>query len=118
MDRIEKVQYNAALAITGTWKCTSTNKLYDELGWESLSDRRWSRRLILLYKIRNNMTPIYLRNNLPRERMPLYANQTTSYYELFCNTFKYKNSFFPDVIKSEIDTQSHKTIYPIYTSHH
>ena len=100
MDRIEKVQYHAALAITGTWKCTSRNKLYDELGWESLSDRRWSRRLILLYKIRNNMTPLYLRNNLPRERMPLYVNQSTSYYEFFCRTSKYKNSFFPDVIKS------------------
>ena len=32
--------------------------------------------------------------------MPLYVNQSTSYYELFCSTFKYKNSFFPDVIKS------------------
>ena len=31
------------LAITGTWK--GTNKIYDELGWESLTDRRWSRRL-------------------------------------------------------------------------
>ena len=59
MNRSEKVQYQAALAITGTWQGTSRNKLYDELGWESLSDRRWRRRLILLYKIRSNMTPLY-----------------------------------------------------------
>ena len=38
MERIEKIQYQAALAITGTWQGTSRNKLYDELGWESLSD--------------------------------------------------------------------------------
>ena len=44
MERVEKIQYQAALA--GTWQGTSRNKLYDELGWESLSDRRWCRRLI------------------------------------------------------------------------
>ena len=43
MERVEKIQYQAALAITGTWQGTSRNKLYDELGLESLSDRRWSR---------------------------------------------------------------------------
>ena len=100
MDRIEKVQYHAALAITGTWQGSSRNKLYEELGWESLSDRRWLRRLLLLYKIRNNMTPLYLRKNLPRERIPLYCNRSTSYHEFLCNTNKYMNSFFPDVIKS------------------
>ena len=31
MERIEKIQYQAALAITGTWQGTSRNKLYDEL---------------------------------------------------------------------------------------
>ena len=101
MDHIEKVQYHAALAITGTWQGTSRNKLYDELGWESLSDRRWSRRLILLYKIRNNMTPSILKESLPRERIPLYSsNKALSYHEFMCNTTNYMNSFFPDVIKS------------------
>ena len=59
MERVEKIQYQAALAITGTWKGTTRNKLYEELGWESLSDRRWSRRLFQFFKIRNNMTPPY-----------------------------------------------------------
>ena len=40
MERIEKIQYQAALAVTGTWKGTNRIKLYEELGWESLSDRR------------------------------------------------------------------------------
>ena len=30
-------------------------KLYDELGWESLSDRRWGRRKSLYYKIVNGL---------------------------------------------------------------
>ena len=40
MEQIESVQYQAALAVTGTWKGTSLNKIYDELGWEPLSKRR------------------------------------------------------------------------------
>ena len=36
MGRIEKIQYQAALAITVTWQCTSKNKLYDELMGKSL----------------------------------------------------------------------------------
>ena len=45
MEKIESAQYSAALAITGAWRGTSRQKLYADLGWESLSSRRWSRRL-------------------------------------------------------------------------
>ena len=45
MEKLESVQYSAARAVTGTWRGTSREKLYTELGWESLSSRRWSRRL-------------------------------------------------------------------------
>ena len=34
------VQYNAALIITGAFKGTSRDKIYQELGFESLADRR------------------------------------------------------------------------------
>ena len=44
MEKLESVQYSAALAITGAWRGTSREKLYAELGWESLCSRRWSRR--------------------------------------------------------------------------
>ena len=37
MDKLESVQYSAARAITSTWKGTSRDKLYAELGCESLS---------------------------------------------------------------------------------
>ena len=49
--KIESVQYNAALAITGAIKGSSCEKLYQELGLEYLYQRRWSRRLCLLYKV-------------------------------------------------------------------
>ena len=44
MMKVERNQYQAALAITGAWQGSSRSKLYDELGWESLSDRRKCRR--------------------------------------------------------------------------
>ena len=50
-DKLESVQFSAALAITGRWRGTSRHKLYLELGWESLNSQRWSRRLTLFYKI-------------------------------------------------------------------
>ena len=65
MDKLESVQYSAALAVTGTWRGTSREKLYAELGWESLSSRRWSRRLTLFYKIMNNLTPFYSKEPIP-----------------------------------------------------
>ena len=38
MDLIEQVQYKAALIVTGCWQGTNRDKLYEELGWESLRD--------------------------------------------------------------------------------
>ena len=61
MTKIESVQYQAALAITGTWQGTSRVKLYKELGLESLSDLRSSNRVLQLFKIINNLTPEYLK---------------------------------------------------------
>ena len=67
MDLIERVQYKAALIVSGCWQGTSREKLYEELGWESLSDRRIVvRRLTVLYKIKNNLTPSYLSNHIPK----------------------------------------------------
>ena len=59
MNELGSVQYSAALAVTETWRGTSREKLYIDLGWESLSSRRWSRRLTLFYKFVNNLSPEY-----------------------------------------------------------
>ena len=37
MERIEKMQYQAALAVSGSCQGPNRNKLYEQLGWESLS---------------------------------------------------------------------------------
>ena len=65
MERGEQIQYQAALAVTGAWQGTDCIKLYEELGWETLSDRRMSRRILQVHKIVNGKTPVYLREKLP-----------------------------------------------------
>ena len=101
MEKIEQVQYNAALAITGSWRGTNRSKLFEELGWETLSDRRWSRRLIQLFKICNDITPQYLRTHLPcRQIGSLRGQDPNKFQEFSCNTKRYMNSFYPDSIRS------------------
>ena len=65
MENLDSVQYSSALAVAGAWKGTSHEKLYNELGWESLNLRRRSRRITLFYNIVNNLTPDYTRNPFP-----------------------------------------------------
>ena len=49
--KIESVQCNASLAITGAIRGTSQERLYQELGLESLRSRRWLRRMCYFYKL-------------------------------------------------------------------
>ena len=97
MNLVEQVQYKAALIVTGCWQGTSRVKLYDELGWESLSDRRWGRRMTLYYKIVNGLTPAYLFEHVPNEA-PRVLRKFVPKAPL-TKTLRYANSFFPYCIK-------------------
>ena len=70
--KLEQVQYSAALAVTGTWRGTSRQMLYEELGWETLYHRRWYRRLTHFFCLRRSKSPEYLFNEIPQERQLTY----------------------------------------------
>ena len=70
---IESVQYNAALQVLAIHG-SSREKLYHELGFESLHDRRGCRKLSFYYKIRYNNCLIYL-----TELFPVIVIKTTCY---------------------------------------
>ena len=55
--RIESRHYNTAIAINGAIRGTSSEKLHQELGLESLRSRRWLRKICLSYKIDKNKSP-------------------------------------------------------------
>ena len=95
----EKVQYQAALAVTVAWQGTDRVKLYEELGWESLTDRRLYRRILQMHKIFDGQTPSYLREKLPPNRNSL-VNLPNVFQEPRVGTQRYLNSFFPDGTKN------------------
>lgn len=63
MESVEKIQYQAALAVTGLWQGTDHVKLYEVLGWETLSVRRMSRRILQVHKIIEGKNLLYLYPN-------------------------------------------------------
>ena len=87
-DKLESMQYNACLAITGAIRGNCKEKLYQELGLESLQLRRWCRKLGMFYKIYKNKSPQYLFKLIPEKTMymlqetlitfPVLKSDTTS----------------------------------------
>ena len=65
--KLESIQYRACLAITGAIRGTSKEKIYQELGLESLQSRRWYRNLAMFYKIYKNKSLFYLFNLIPEK---------------------------------------------------
>ena len=63
--KLESTQHSAALAISGTWRGTNTDRVLEELGWEYLYHRRWYRRLCHFYKVRDIQSPGYLFQHIP-----------------------------------------------------
>ena len=59
--KFEAEQYS--LVITCTIRGTSRERLYPELGLESLSDRRCSRKLIFFHKFVKGFSPLSARNS-------------------------------------------------------
>ena len=94
--KLESVQYNAALAITGAIKGTSQVKLYKELGLESLKLRRKLRRLCTFYKIKTTGVPSYLFSLVPNTVLHFYQTRTKDNVTKYqCRAEAFKSSFFP-----------------------
>ena len=100
--KLESIQYNASFEITGAIRGTSRDKLYQELGLESLKNRRWYRKLTTFYKIFTEQPPPYLYNLIP-----VTVNTTNHCVTRSADNippFKtkhdfFKNTFFPSSLK-------------------
>ena len=101
MARVESVQYEAACVVSGAWRGSSREKLYNDLGWESLYHRRNLRRLCLFYEVLKNNFPKYLSCNIDTCK-PIHSLRLLSRNRLKnwpCRTTKFSRSFFPSAIK-------------------
>ena len=121
--KIESIQYNAALATTGAIRGTSKEKLYHELGFESLVSRRWHRKLCCFYKVLKTQSPRYL---FEAERAYITRNNDKlPHFKVKHNYIK--NSFFPSTViewnKLDLNIRNFESltsfkskVFEIYTS--
>lgn len=100
MDKLEGLQYQARLAVTGMWQGKNRDKVYEELGWESLHLRRYFRRLTIFYKIMNGLTPQYLLDPVPPEKNThLYGTScTNNLHPMMCRAQRFKIYFYPNAV--------------------
>ena len=105
---LESVQYSAALAVSGTWKGTNTDRIYEELGWEPLYYHRWMRRLIHFYKLITTHSSSYLYEYVPQCREVSYNLRRNSNYENYAiRTESFSQSYFPYCVRewNQLDPQ-------------
>ena len=69
---LEQTQHSAALAVTGTWRGSSRQRLYNKLGWESLYDRGWYPRLCHFFVVKKQRASQCLITEIPNERQLTY----------------------------------------------
>ena len=96
--KLESIQYNAALAITRAIRGTSREKLFHELGFEFLESRRWYRKLCCFYEVFKTQSPRYLFDVYPTAQRASIArnNDKRPHFKLKHNCFK--NSSFPSTV--------------------
>ena len=102
IDKLEKLQLEAARIVTGLPIFTKSEKIYSELGWETLQERRKRRKLQMFYSILNGNAPNYLCRLIPP------TLQSTTIYPLrngddiivpFCRLSVTTESFIPSTIR-------------------
>ncbi|MCG8113710.1 MAG: reverse transcriptase domain-containing protein [Candidatus Thiodiazotropha taylori] len=100
---LEKIQLEAGRIVSGTTKLVEIDKLYAELGWLKLSERRNLHKLYLFFKMENNLTPLYLTELIPPRVGDVSAyplRNSDHYLSINANTSSYANSFLPSTIEA------------------
>ena len=96
------MQYKATLAITGAIEGTSRDKIYQELGLESLESRRWYKRLSCMFKMMKEKAPTNLINLVPKCE-PTIRTWNNSIPTFNCRTDCFKYSFSPSTLNDWFD---------------
>ena len=99
--KLENIQRRAALICTGGMRRTESSKMLQLLNWPSLEDRRKYQKLLMFFKLANNMAPSYLTQNLQRKLTGrnLRNNSDNMYFVPKTRLSCYKDSFFPSTTK-------------------
>ncbi len=98
---LDKIQNEAARIVTGLTRSVSLVNLRQEVGWQSLSDRRYLQKLSVMYKANNSQLPSYITDLIPPP-----VNAVTHYNLRNQNNINiptarleiYKSSFVPSTV--------------------
>ena len=96
-EKLDKLQRKASLLCTGAFRITSNEKLLKELGWPKLTNRRTSHRLVLFYKILNDLTPQYLKqlcNLIPHNTYNYQLRRNNSFLVSLIHRESFSNLIF------------------------
>ena len=101
-NKLESIHTEAARIITGATKLCSIDRLFKDLDWETLQNRRRKHRLLLFYKMFHRLTPDFL-----SELLPSLVHQNNSYslrnandiQTLHARTNLFFSSFLPATIR-------------------
>ena len=97
--KLEQVQYTAALAVTGAWRGTSRQRLYEELSWQALYDRRLYGRSNHFSSLRKSRLPEYLFNEFPQERQLQYdLRNPNTYDQPVATTVRFSDTYFQNAL--------------------
>ena len=103
-DRIENVQLEAARIVTGGKFRTSSEELYEELGWRDLSTRRKISKLTRFHSFCTGKCPDYINQILQGFRYDSARTTRGSETGLIpvpkCTRESYRNAYFPSTIRA------------------
>ena len=110
---LERIQYSAALALSGKGRGTNIDRLYEELGWESLYYRRWYRRLCHFFKVTMNQSLTYFYQLVPPSRSVKYTLRGANVYESNAErTNRFASTYFQNCIKEWESVRRINSIIP------
>lgn len=101
--QLDLIHNEAARIITGATKLCSIRKLFADLGWDTLQERRTKHKLVVFYKIINGLTPSYLSDLIPPlvQENSAYSLRNSNDIQLIrARTNVFFNSFFPSTIRA------------------
>ena len=101
---LDKIQSEAARIVSGATKLVSLHALYEEVGWEV-----WNKDVgntsfcfLLLYKMFNNLSPLYLCSLIPPTVDTQFSYNLRNAHNIrtiHLRTTQYFNSFLPSTIR-------------------
>ena len=98
VNKLDQLQYRAARMATMAMKFTSKEKIFSDLGWESIENRIKYLSLSLFHKIHIHGTRPLIRSCMPPINQYQNFTRSNKYYNTFTQKdTTFRNSFFPKI---------------------